>query len=134
MLWFSCCPILHPPCSSPLCALHTPSSLDAMHSNELAPWGHTPGDWWTTVFLDTFFPNLTKIDDSRPVWAACPASAWKSGVDSRGLPNGKPFVANYVKEPGAEAHSYWFALCATMDTCRYVDLDVRTAHVVQCRS
>ena len=77
-------------------------------SNELAPWGQTPGNWWSVLFERTFFPALTAIDASRPVWAACPASQWLSGVDNTTtLPDGTPFrIAGAKEPPVAEAHAY----------------------------
>ena len=90
-------------------------------SNELTPG--PAGGWWDTVFLDTVFPNLTAVDSSRPVWAACPAYPWAQGVDGGGLPNGLPFeVSKVAREhgprPPAETHAYWFHMCTTLDTCK----------------
>ena len=72
------------------------------------------------LFEQTFFPALTAIDSSRPVWAACPASAWSSGVDPKtGLPDGTPFeIAGTPEPPFPETHSYWFSMCSTMENCR----------------
>lgn len=83
-------------------------------SNELAPWGKKPGDWWSVLFPGTVMPAAANIDSSRPMWAACPASAWAGGVDpATQIPNGKPFVAGYVEPPFTEVHAYWFRNCAT---------------------
>jgi beta-mannosidase len=85
-------------------------------SNELSP---SSAKSWPTIFLDTVFPNLTSIDSSRPVWPACPAFPWKTGVDVNGLPNGQPFAVSSVHGPGApnEVHAYWFSLCVTVENC-----------------
>lgn len=85
-------------------------------SNELSP---SSGGSWPAVFLQTFFPNLTHVDSSRPVWPACPAFPWTSGVDTNGLPNGDQFIPSSVHEPGPpnEAHQYWFGLCSTLENC-----------------
>ena len=84
-------------------------------SNELSP----SSKGWPILFLETFFPNLTKIDSSRPVWPACPAYPWASGVDNNGLPNGEPFVPSVNGSPHApgEVHAYWFSLCSTLENC-----------------
>jgi beta-mannosidase len=86
------------------------------------------GGWWDTIFLDTMFPALRSIDRSRPVWAACPALPWVSGVDAGGLPNGEPFTV--LKQSrgmgdrgphhplGAETHEYWFSMCDSLANCR----------------
>jgi hypothetical protein len=88
-------------------------------SNELAPAVPTP-TWWDELFLKTVFPNITSIDASRPVWAACPATAWASGVDPKNnLPNGDPFAAtDYRSVPFGEVHAYWFRMCDTLESCR----------------
>ena len=85
-------------------------------SNELSPGS---GKSWPAVFLSTFFPNLTAIDSSRPVWPACPAFPWKTGVDQHGLPNGQPFAVSSERAPTApgEVHAYWFSLCSTLENC-----------------
>ena len=81
------------------------------------------GGWWDSVFLDTMFPAVTEVDRSRPVWAACPALPWASGVDEGGLPNGEAFtVLNQSRgmadrgprHPiGAETHEYWYEYWTT---------------------
>jgi beta-mannosidase len=80
-------------------------------SNELSPIYE--GEVWAPLWQDTIFPNISSIDSSRPVWPACPAFPWKSGVDSKGLPNGQPFVVSNQHEPTApgEVHAYWFSMC-----------------------
>jgi hypothetical protein len=81
-------------------------------SNELSPWGKMPGDWWSTLFAGTVMPAAAAIDTSRPLWAACPASAWAAGVDpTTQIADGSPFTAGYVKPPFAEVHAYWFHDC-----------------------
>ena len=85
------------------------------------------GGWWDAVFLATMFPALNVVDRSRPVWAACPALPWATGVDDGGLPNGEPFtVLNQSRgmadrgsrHPlGAETHEYWFKMCDTLARC-----------------
>ena len=43
---------------------------------------------------------VAETDPSRPVWPACPAEGWASGVNRlTGLPNGKPFVKYDVTLP-----------------------------------
>ena len=86
------------------------------------------GGWWDAVFLDTMFPALSSVDRSRPVWAACPALPWATGVDDGGLPTGEPFtVLNQSRgmadrgsrHPlGAETHEYWFKMCDTLASCQ----------------
>merc|ERR1711871_253402 len=78
-------------------------------SNELSPWSKAPGDWWSILFPGTVMPTVSSIDKSRPIWAACPASAWVAGVDpATQIPNGDPFVAGYIAPPFTEVHAYWF--------------------------
>ena len=86
------------------------------------------GGWWDEVFLNTMFPALSEVDRSRPVWAACPALPWATGVDEGGLPNGDQFtVLNQSRgmadrgprHPlGAETHEYWFSLCDSVSSCK----------------
>ena len=84
-------------------------------SNELSP--HMTN--WSAIFLDHVFPAIGAVDDSRPVWPACPAFPWKSGADVGGLPDGKPFVPSSLNAPGApnEVHFYKFKMCDTMESC-----------------
>lgn len=83
-------------------------------SNELSPWSKAPGDWWSILFPGTVMPAVAKIDTSRPVWAACPASAWGAGVDpATQIPSGAPFLAGYTPPPFTEVHAYWFRNCDT---------------------
>ena len=92
---------------------HHPSLFMWSGSNELTPAEEDKA--WAPLFQDTVFTNLSSIDSSRPVWPACPALPWKTGVDKLGLPNGQPFEVSSQDGPRApgEVHAYWFSMCTT---------------------